>query len=420
MNSEGDIFMNKRIYLNSFLKLGYNLDYTNKKYEFDFNDIDKSLYKNVSEEKLIEIGEKKLLKAIHNNFDNNRNNVVPLSGGLDSRAILAGLLRFTEARNIKTYTFGIPNSWDYDIGNNIALRLGTDHNKINLNFHKYKLDELIETSKKFDYQTILFYHPSISELYKLYGEDYIWSGFMGDPLSGGHLSKNNYNSISRMKNNFLIKNTFSKSLDLCKIDDKAFFPYIKCLSIDPNKLTLKEQYDFKNRQLKYIAPHVLMKDFNYKTPFLESEWVKFILSVPNNLRFNQYLFKKILLKAFPYAFDFPTKTSAGLKLDSNKLLIKGSRAINKGKRLFNKIHPFFVDKNLNYLNFNNEIRKRNNLKELIRELLHDLNNRKILEHININNIYEKHVKNVHNYANSIIILSSLEINLKAMEKCNDS
>ena len=38
----------------------------------------------------------------------NSKHVVPLSGGLDSRGVLVTLLEFTEARNIKIYTFGTP------------------------------------------------------------------------------------------------------------------------------------------------------------------------------------------------------------------------------------------------------------------------------------------------------------------------
>jgi len=66
-------------------------------------------------------------------FISGKKHVVPISGGLDSRAILASLLKFTEAANIYTYTFGTPSTFDYEIGNLIAKETGTMHTSFPLN-----------------------------------------------------------------------------------------------------------------------------------------------------------------------------------------------------------------------------------------------------------------------------------------------
>ena len=42
-------------------------------------------------------------------------------------------------------------------------------------------------------------------------------------------------------------------------------------------LTLDEQLDFRDRQMKFVAPHVLMKGFEYELPFLYQPWVDFML-----------------------------------------------------------------------------------------------------------------------------------------------
>ena len=106
--------------LNSFLKFGYFLDYKNSNYSFDFSNINKNKYKDFTEEKLINIGIKLWKNAIRNQFDEKEMNVVPLSGGLDSRAILATLSEITDPSKIYTYTFGSPGTWDFEIGNYIA------------------------------------------------------------------------------------------------------------------------------------------------------------------------------------------------------------------------------------------------------------------------------------------------------------
>ena len=50
--------------------------------------------------------------------------IVPLSGGLDSRAILGGLLNAGLKKQITTVTFGTPGTLDYEIGSYVAKRIG--------------------------------------------------------------------------------------------------------------------------------------------------------------------------------------------------------------------------------------------------------------------------------------------------------
>lgn len=78
--------------LNSFLKLGYFLDYNNQDISIDISNIDKQKYQDASENELIDIGSKLWKESINSNFISNQKHLVPISGGLDSRAILAGLL----------------------------------------------------------------------------------------------------------------------------------------------------------------------------------------------------------------------------------------------------------------------------------------------------------------------------------------
>ena len=58
--------------------------------------------------------------------------VVPLSGGLDSRIILGGLLKKGLKDSIITITFGTPGTLDYDIGIHIAKQLGIYYEALDL------------------------------------------------------------------------------------------------------------------------------------------------------------------------------------------------------------------------------------------------------------------------------------------------
>ena len=181
--------------LKSFLKLGYYLDYKSKNIPIDLSHIDKLKYNNNTEDSLIEKGISIWRESIEKRFSSQREHVVPISGGIDSRAILAALLENTQAEDIHTFTFGEKGTYDYEIGNKIARTLGTKHKSFSLTDQTYTLDELITTSKRFDNQTLLFYHPCISKICNLYKNMDCWSGYLGDPLAGSHLPLKPTNNI---------------------------------------------------------------------------------------------------------------------------------------------------------------------------------------------------------------------------------
>ena len=393
--------------LNSFLKLGYFLDYENEKISINTSNIDKIKYKNIEEEELITIGAKTWKEAIANNFIKNRSHLVPVSGGLDSRAILAGLLEHTEAKNIYTYTFGSPNTLDYDIGNHIAKALGTKHTRFDLTQHKFDQDELEAISKRVDFQTMLFHHAPVWKVDEIFNGCQTWNGFMGDPIAGSKLVQNPSNTLEEAKKEFIKKNVFVRSIDLAT--NEKFEKLIECKCISSENLTLDEQLDFTNRQTKYIAPHVLMDGYNYQTPFLNQSWVNFMLGVDNKYRINQNLYKKILLHTFPVEFSYKTKTNFGLPLGASKFRFFIKRVQEK----MLKNPGLSINTNINYLDFNEKIRTKNDLREIVVTNILDLKKRNLIDWINIENILNTHLSEKANFADALIVLASLEIHLKS-------
>lgn len=394
--------------LDSFLKLGYFLNYKNPHYSFDYSNIDKNRYKGLLEEDLMEIGSNLFMDAIEQRFENNKKHVVPLSAGLDSRAVLAGLLEFTETKNIYTYTFGTPGSLDFDIGNIIAEYVGTNHTKIPLTDYDYNLNEMIDISKRIGYQTMLFHHPDVQMLDKFYGGSIIWSGFLGDGLTDDKHVKNI--GTPDFYYEFLEVERYQSKVELAfNSSDFNLLPYINLKDNIP--LTDFENLVFENRQLKLNAPHVLMEGFEYKTPFLNKEIIDFYLSIDNSYRSNQYLYKKILQQDFPDLFSLPTKSNLGLPLGTGKLSLFKKRVENKIKRKFNK--KFVKDRNVNYLNFDIAIGEKEDLTTLIKENIHDLYKRDIINWLDVRKIYRDHINKNNEYGKALLLLASLEIHLKA-------
>ena len=134
-----------------------------------------------------------------------------------------------------------------------------------------------------------------------------------------------------------------------------------------------------------------------------------MMSINNKYRFNTNLYKQILLKAYPKLFKFKTKSNLGLPLDASKYKIFLYK-------ITNRIKPFLKNQNINYQDFNDSIRVKEDFKNLIYSNIMDLNSRKLIDWIDIEKIWKNHQNNIGNHADALMVLASLEIHLKAGKK----
>lgn len=403
------------INLNSFLKFGYFLNYKFPSYEVDFSNCNPVLYEYYKEEELLKKGIHLWNKTINSQFNLNQKHVVPLSGGLDSRAILGTLLKYTDASNIHTYTFGTPGSYDFDIGNQIARTVGTKHYNFDLTKSKYDQTNLLSVSKRIDHQTLLFLHPPTEILDDLYSDFNIWSGTIIDVFFGRHFHENISRNLNDAILNSFKENIYVKSIDLTNINERLFFKYVDYDSSVFKIHDIEHIIDLQNRQLKFIAPHVLMKGFQYKT-LLNKEFTDFALSINKKYYNKQSFYIKMLLNEFPFLFSFPNKTNYGLSFKPSKKDLFNSffkRGISFLKR---KINLKFFDPGINYIDFNSGIRERKDLNEIIYNNLMDLKNRKIIDWIDFDKLWYNHNILKKDHSDALLTLSSLEIHLKAGKK----
>ena len=186
-----------------------------------------------------------LLEKYHN-----KNILVPLSAGLDSRAVLSELSSRGLNDQITTFTFSHPNSYELKISKEVAKSLGVHHKVIYwtqkdvLDFENYE-DNVIYSDG------MIFANPYIP--YHLYRDlidegDVVWSGFSGDPLMGSHtLGKNHFDG-----NKSLADFCFQKYTNLNRHE-------ISLLNID---------FDFKNlkfeieKSTKYYKHKNLIEGFD--------------------------------------------------------------------------------------------------------------------------------------------------------------
>lgn len=408
------MFVNDQNAVINFLYYGYlprNLD---KEYQIPSwlqnIDIGANSLKNLSESELIHIGCKRIKELFLNiPFDYSRNNIVPLSGGLDSRAILAGLIKSGLKDKITTVTFGTPNTFDFEFGNLIAKIAGTKHINIDLTKEIITFEKLLESKKNNHYWTYLFdsyYNKLIAGLFGI--ESIYWSGFMGDPLAGAHLLPKEIDTWEKAKRIFALNQQFVKSFNLCPnyFNAESILPE-RCF-FDKKKLSFYEQIDFVFRQLNYILPTLTKSGYKYVFPFIEKSWVEFILSVPSNLRKNKKLYKLILQRTYPKFFSLPSTDHPGFYGFSHFK-----------QKIFQKVFPRLgrgTPRTLNYIDFDEAIRKRDDFKTLIYDSLVSIHKMQILPWLDLSELWDKHQKREKNYGDALTMLTSLYVLIAKQNK----
>jgi Asparagine synthase len=404
--------------ISSFLHFGYIPQVPDDVYQQpwaeDQFETKRNVLEKLSEPQLIDKGVN-ALKAAFYNIPKGKH-IVLLSGGLDSRAILGGLLDAGLKDQITTVTFGTPGTFDYDIGCYVAKQMGVRHETIDLTQVKLEQEFFEKTAKEVGEWIWLFDVFYIRLIGKRFGEDAIyWSGFMGDPLAGSHLLSKDSESWDVALGKFAERGRFSRSIDLTHPGFclKEMLPQYPIL--DQNCLCYDEQLDFAIRQQFYIRTLVLPKDHKYKTPFLHPDWVKFILSVPRRYRVNQCLYIEILKKANPKLFLLPVKANLGLSYEASRLRKLTRKVKLKLHSSCRKYLPQIyrgVSPKINYIDFDWALRNRKDMKTVVFENIQDLKKRGIVDWIDIDGIWKRHQEREANHSDELTLLTSLEIYLK--------
>lgn len=296
--------------------------------------------------------------------------IVPLSGGLDSRLILASLLQVFDANKIHTFTFGVPGSLDFEIANIVAGKCGTKHTKINLDDMSFDLESLLYNSRISDDQTICFYSTPFYELKRIYGDNAsFWSGFMGDPVAGSKFKVGSSNDgITGFKEQFIRENSLGTSFSLlrdtkdlnCGGDKSNFFSsgFSDC-----------EQFNFFNRQMKYIRPHVAPNE-RYITPFVDENWARYWSNIPIQEKINTLGYEQFCTNSFEKLFSLPSKNNFGMgSTQFDKIL---STFLRVGNRIFSskplKSRLSYVDRRQNYFDMDLKINSNTSFSQLIKYL----------------------------------------------------
>ncbi len=222
---------------------------------------------------------------------------VALSGGFDSRAILAATYRNKPV----TYTFGIKESADVKIAKSIAAMAGVEHT----HFDMY-VDDWLRSRFSGIWKTdgmLNMYHMHYSHLMNEIPKimDVNLSGFLGDAVIGGtYLARKGKPFLNTRITKDIARKYYGDYFEFCDTSD-SFFDIDK---IDP--------YLFYNRGRRMIGlgAEEANKTIHQRLPFMDIRLMDFSYSLPDEFRKNSRVYHQALLLQYPEFFkEIPHATS---------------------------------------------------------------------------------------------------------------
>ena len=225
---------------------------------------------------------------------------VTLSGGLDSRAIVAALPDFDYP--IQSVTVGNPYCDDVRIARRVATRRGLGHHTYEIgehNWFEHRLNAVWWSDGHYD---IKHMHGCvvIDKIRELY--DINISGVVGGTIMGSaYLTRAN----GDREEEFSQLSSRGRRFSPCMIQ------------------TIDDVF------------------FHSRLPFADNELIELMISIPSELRMDYRIYKHMLLYAFPDLFrDIPWQKT-GLTIDASKIRYKmkdmSDKISGKSKRIFRKI-----------------------------------------------------------------------------------
>jgi len=229
--------------------------------------------------------------AVRRRIDDRSRFGISLSGGLDSRAILASL---NDVSRVVTYTFGKPGCDDIETARLVSSRVGVKHIVREITRENWMVNRLFGIWKTDGMWNIYHMHDTaVSEAYTT-SADINLSGFLGDALEGGLYLRGKAHE--------------------CRIDKKLAEKYFNGYAgysdyaDDFFDIDHMDVYVFQNRSRRFTTMGLILdsKYMEHRLPFLDNRLIEFIYSLPDAYRVNSRLYNASLMRKFPEFYrDIP-------------------------------------------------------------------------------------------------------------------
>ena len=246
--------------------------------------------------------------------------LIPLSAGLDSRLIASGL-KYLGAKNLVCFSYGLPNNFEASTASQIAEKLDIDWHFVPLSSKKQKLFFQTSTYQNYldfthNFRSSAFQQDlyPVKELMKLGIADtqsIIINGNSGDFISGGHIPNflQANHEITKTQSEMFISHFLNKHFALWEnrfsAEQYTLLADMLMSDIEQDGLcftktptyAIWERLEFINRQSKYVISGQRVYDFlglDWELPLWQDAYLDFWSKVPLSLKANQNLYKDML------------------------------------------------------------------------------------------------------------------------------
>jgi len=251
----------------------------------------KPLKEPINEQELVEELGWLFKESVRRRVNKNERIGLLLSGGLDSRAILAAIPE--DYKPIHTFTFGQKGCNDIKIASKASKIKEATHHILELNPSNWLIPRINGVWKSDGSFNLLDMHGI--EFYNDYTSysDFILNGFWGEVAIGGYY-------------------------------------------VEPFQ-TQSEEHIARNRGRRFINQTLVLGEgwLIYRRPFTDKNLAELAFSIPKNLRQHYHIYTKMLLSTFPKYYKYiPFNSSSWVSHPNRlmKLLEFKNRAMNKLKR----------------------------------------------------------------------------------------
>ncbi|MFH1317466.1 MAG: asparagine synthase-related protein [Candidatus Omnitrophota bacterium] len=261
------------------------------------------------QDKLIEEMYEYTVKALDDTFCHHNEWILPLSGGMDSRLIACRSVK--AGVDIQAFTYG-PSKWNETVyAQKVARALSIPWQRVDLgtdylaSYTPMWLDWFGSSLHTHG----MYQMPFLQSLEKI--DAPIILGFMGEALAGHHLKVLNQSGSTPYQwfCNFGVTWNVKEATRVLAFDPSKIFSEISNLMQDQFDLLKGAKYqrqmflDFWNRQHNFIFYQSMMHSYlkGVYTPYMNREYARFCLSLPQFALKGRYLQKKMLKRYWPEA-----------------------------------------------------------------------------------------------------------------------
>ncbi|KEI97154.1 asparagine synthase [Clostridium botulinum A2B7 92] len=279
---------------------------------------------------------------------------ITVTGGLDSRAIVAAIdyLGLNHKINL-AYTIGVKGCLEGKIAKQIAERADLKYKFFEIDNKKY-----LNNCEKALKRTICVLNTNFAcinildsnEIYKYP----ILSGTFGGETIGGDLLINNDKSNLNNKVYSRINDSQAKvyGINDSRVLKENNILYNSCFDTILQEYSHSDFYIFNEyliRNRTAVLYEMMGDNYNCITPFLDNDFIDYLYSLPEEWRKNHYIYNTMLLKIFPkFYLDIPwERTNLPIILElEEKYIEKYSSNVVKNLNIKNKDIILFGASNL--------------------------------------------------------------------------